>query len=67
MSQEAANKELFRRANSGEDQNQDRFRPWRLPKGNFYHRILTTGNDKYWSVAFGRNTASDLGAKNTKL
>ncbi|XP_028399127.1 uncharacterized protein LOC114522593 [Dendronephthya gigantea] len=39
----AANKELFRRANSGEDQNQDRFRPWRLPKGNFYHRMLSTG------------------------
>lgn len=41
--QTCAQNELSRRSSAGEDQNQDRYRPWQLPKGNFHHRILSTG------------------------
>lgn len=41
--QSVAQEELSHRASTLEDQNQDRYRPWRLPKGNFHHRILSTG------------------------
>ena len=45
--QARANDELARRQASDTDHSEDYYHPWGLPKGNFKHRMLSTGLHSY--------------------